>query len=56
MKQRTFVESKKIKHIQNDTLDSPSETPAAKLGKTSPGPTLSGAEARARIVEIDPMT
>lgn len=56
MKQRTFVEIKKIKHIQNDTLDSPSETPAAKLGKTSPGPILSGALARARIVETDPMT
>lgn len=56
MKQRAFMDSKNTKHTQNDALDSPSETPAAKLGKTFLGPTLSGAVARARMVEIDPIT
>lgn len=42
--------------IQNHAFPSPGIAPAEKSGKTSPGPILSGAVARARIVAIDPST
>lgn len=56
IKHRTLMDSRKTRQIQNDALDNPCATSAERSGKTSPGPTLSGAVARARIVPIEPMT
>lgn len=55
-KQRTLTEIMKRRQTQKSALDRPWATPAEKSGKTSPGPTLSGAVARARIVPMEPMT
>lgn len=41
---------------QNHAFPNPGMAPGEKSGKTSPGPILSGAVARARIVAIEPKT
>lgn len=50
------MDNKNNRQTQKSALERPSRTPAEKSGKTSPGPVLSGAVARARIVPMEPMT
>jgi hypothetical protein len=56
MKHRTFMDSINKRQTQKSALFRVDKIPLEKSGKTSPGPTLSGAVARARIVAIEPMT
>lgn len=56
MKQSTLIDNKNIKQTQKSVFERASRTPAENSGKMSPGPVLSGAVARARIVPMDPIT
>jgi hypothetical protein len=56
MKHTKHIDNWNKRHTQNHDLDSPRAMPAEKSGKTSPGPILSGAVARPRIVAIEPRT
>ena len=54
--QSTLIDTMKSRHTQKSAFPKPAAMPAEKSGNTSPGPNLSGAVARARMVAIEPTT